>query len=73
MAPMSPQESTLASVAFLPHMVYRRPSFSVLPVVMLYRDISLVTLPRMTLIMEYLPYWSEMVLNTNAAAEPLGS
>ena len=53
-------------------MTYRRPSFSVLPVVMLYRDISLVTLPRMTLIMENLPYWSEMVLNTKAAAEPAG-
>ena len=73
MAPMSPQQISLVSSVFLPFMTYRRPSFSVLPVVMLYRDISLVTLPRMTLIMENLPYWSEMVLNTKAAVGPLGS
>ena len=73
MAPMSPQQISLVSSPFLPFMTYRRPSFSVLPVVGLYRAMSPVTLPRMTLIMEYLPYWSEMVLNTMAAVGPLGS
>ena len=73
MAPMSPQQISLVSSPFLPFMKYRRPSFSVLPVVTLYKAMSLVTLPRTTLIMEYLPYWSEMVLNTMAAVGPLGS
>ena len=70
---MSPQAISLTSSVFLPLMVYRRPSFSVLPVVGLYRDISGVILPETTFTREYLPYWSEMVLNTMAAVGPLGS
>ena len=34
---------------------------------------SPVILPETTLTREYLPYWSEMVLNTMAAVGPLGS
>ena len=56
MAPMSPQQISLTSSPFLPFMMYRRPSFSVLPVAGLYRAISLVILPRSTFTMEYLPY-----------------
>ena len=70
---MSPQQISLTSSPFLPFMMYRRPSFSVLPVAGLYRAISLVILPRSTFTMEYLPYWSEMVLKTMAAVGPLGS
>ena len=64
MAPMSPQVSSLTSSAFLPHILYSRPSFSVSPVRALTRARSEVISPERTLMREYLPYWSEMVLNT---------
>ena len=48
MAPMSPQPSSLTSSAFLPRMVYRRPSFSVLPVVALTTIRSGVRVPEVT-------------------------
>ena len=73
MATMSPQQASLTSVFFLPHMVYIRPSLSVLLVRILRRDRSDTTLPDSTLMKEYLPNWSEMVLNTNAHTGPFGS
>ena len=73
MATMSPQQASLTSVVFLPHMVYRRPSLSVLPVRELRRDISAVSLPLTSLMKLYLPNWSDTVLNTRPAVGPLGS
>ena len=57
-------------MAFLPRMVYRRPSFSLSPVRALTKVISGVMTPESTFTKEYLPYWSEMVLNTKAAGTP---
>ena len=72
-ATMSPQQASLTSVLFLPHMVYRRPSLSVLEERTSLRDMSAVILPRMTLTKLYLPNWSEMVLNTKPRVGPAGS
>ena len=46
----------LTSVAFLPHIAYRRPSFSVSPVRALTRTVSEVMSPDRTFTKEYLPY-----------------
>ena len=72
MAPMSPQASSLTSVAFLPRITYMRPSFSDAPVRALTMGRSGVMEPDRTFTMEYLPYWSETVLNTNAVGTPPG-
>ena len=47
-APISPQESSLTSSAFLPVITYRRPSFSVAPVRALTMGISGFRLPERT-------------------------
>ena len=62
----------MTSTAFLPRMVYSRPSFSGEPVRALTRARSEVMVPEMTLMKEYLPYWSETVLNTKALGTPPG-
>ena len=69
---MSPQQASFTSVVFLPQMVYRRPSLSVLEARTLRRDISAVILPCMTFTKLYLPNWSEMVLNTKPTVLPAG-
>ena len=53
-------------------MTYRRPSFSVAPVRALTIGISGVMEPESTFTKEYLPYWSETVLNTKAVGTPPG-
>ena len=69
---MSPQTSSLTSVAFLPRMAYSRPSFSEDPVRALTMGISGVMEPESTFTKEYLPYWSETVLKTKAVGTPPG-
>ena len=69
---MSPQPSSFTSVAFLPRIVYRRPSFSETPVRALTMGRSGVRVPESTLTKLYLPYWSETVLNTKAVGTPPG-
>ena len=64
MATMSPQQASVTSVLFLPHMVYRRPSLSVEEARTLRRDMPAVILPERTLTKLYLPNLSDTVLNT---------
>ena len=69
---MSPQDRSLTSSARLPFITYSRPSFSEAPVRALTRVRSEVMWPDRTLMKEYLPYWSDTVLNTKAVGTPPG-